>query len=145
MLNEESLSRQVFLKRLGALLTAEALRMNGGYLFKAGFMDTCFQLGIIPGYRCGERGYHYNIRLAVEDAFTFIGGIKADYEINCIFASREILQEHLDIYRRNYRRLAEVFTECTGESLPLDWVTRRLMRDYNIFPEDPSSLIEIVY
>lgn len=144
ILNGKGMDKTDFIERLSWLLDAARLRVSGGYLFKARFNDGGGILGIIPAFSEGERGYHYTISLPGEDSFTFIGGITPEGEVNCLFVSKEILPAHIEVYRAHYLHLAELFASASKESFPLDWITRKLFADYDIFPENILSLREIL-
>lgn len=138
------MDKETFIERLSGLLDTARLRASGGYLFKAKFDEDGGSLGIIPAFSDGERGYHYNITLPGEDAFTFIGGITTEGEVNCLFASKEILPEHVEVYRAHYHHLAKMFTSASEGPFPLDWITRKLFSDYRLFPGHILSLEDML-
>jgi hypothetical protein len=142
--NGREVSRGEWVAEVGRLLEPRQLKSSGGVLFKAGIdADTLF-FGVIANFSGGERGYHYEIRLPREDAYTLIGGISVQQELSILFKNRTVNDEARAIYRRVYRELVQLLLEASGYRLVFDSITVQLIREAELFspvPADPRELI----
>ncbi len=144
VLNSKSIAPDEFYKRLIFVLNPGNLTAAGGILLKAGLSENTFYMGILPNYHEGERGYHHDIHLPVENEFTLIGGITAQRELTILFKCTDVTDEKRIEYRRVYRALARIVDQCDGgETVSLDWITVKLIEEQCVFQEIPKKLGDI--
>jgi hypothetical protein len=145
ILNRKPITGDNLHKTLAAVMTPGSLTATGGILFKAGISDSTLYLGILPNYHEGERGYHYNIHLQVENEFTLIGGITAKRELTLLFICTDVDDEKRVEYRRGYRALARIIDQCAGNnSVTLDWSTIDHIEELQVFSKIPENLADII-
>lgn len=128
-------------------LNTKALRTKkGGYLFKAGSDEENLYFGIIPCTESGERTHHYDISMPEKLEYILIGSIIPDGIFSILFipADRNLTDQMRQEYRSAYIDLAEGLIE-RGLTKPgeLDEVSTAMVTKAEIFPESPSSLLEI--
>ncbi len=132
-------------KRITVILEPKNLITTGGILFKSEISGDVFELGILPQFFEGERGYHYDIHLKGENEFSLIGSLTAQRELTILFKCLEMTDEKRAVYRKNYRAIARLFDLCSGSNeIQLDWITTKLMEDQLIYRQTPSTLKEII-
>ncbi|NQT59460.1 MAG: hypothetical protein HQ557_10820 [Bacteroidetes bacterium] len=145
VLNRKPITPGDLQERLTAIFSPGSLTVTGGILLKAGLSDNTFFLGILPNYNAGERGYHYDIHLPVENEFTLIGGITAQRELTILFKCTDVNDEKRVEYRRAYRVLARVINQCSGnDAVTLDWITVKLIEEQQVFSKIPENLVDII-
>ena len=143
VLNGTEQSNDELLRVVGALCDPIVLRRRGGFLFKSWTEGKTLYLGIIPAFTNGERGYHYSISLAGEDAFILVGTIDVQGAFTILFKPREpdIQPIARRVYADAYVSLARVLLQFgysgRGE---LDQVTRSLLESARLFTTDPEDL-----
>lgn len=145
VLNRKPITGDELHETLTAILTPGSIIATGGILFKAGVSGSTFCLGILPNYHEGERGYHYNIHLPVENEFTLIGGITAQRELTILFICTDVDDEKRVEYRRAYRVLARIIDQCAGyNTVTLDWATVDHIEEQQLFNKIPKNLADII-
>jgi hypothetical protein len=145
VLNRKPITGDKLYKTLTAIFTPGSITATGGILFKAGISDSTFYLGILPNYHEGERSYHYDIHLPVENEFTLIGGITGKRELTILFICTDIDDEKKVEYRRAYRFLARIIDQCAGyNTVTLDWVTVDHIEEQQLFSKIPENISDII-
>ena len=145
VLNRKPITGDKLHKTLTAILNPGSIIATGGILLKAGVSDSTLYLGILPNYHEGERGYHHDIHLPIENEFTLIGGITAQRELTILFKCTDVIDEKRIEYRRAYRALARAIDQCDGgEPVSLDWITVKLIEEQQVFQKIPEHLADII-
>ncbi len=127
---------------IAALNDARIVQEKAGFIFKTGLRDDHIVLAVEPSLINGERRYHFNMRIAGEDAYTLIGNVDAQGVFTILFhpKSREIPADQRTRYLDTYRAFARLLSECgyrgAGE---LDTVTQGLLKRLGLHPA-PASL-----
>ena len=122
---------------IGALNDERVVQEKAGFLLKATLHGDHALLAVEPCLIHGERRYHYNMRLAREDAYTLIGCVDARgvFTIMVKPESRELSDAQRAQYRDVLRAFAGLLLDCgyAGPGL-LDEVTRELLRELGHSP-----------
>lgn len=129
---------------VNALSDPKILNSTGGYLFKTCLADGELHIGIAPAISEGERLHHYDIK--VPDSEHLIGGVSATGEISLLFRADKT--ELNDIGRAQWKLIFCSFAAglldrgYTGKG-QLDWITRQIIQESEIFKPVPETLKDI--
>lgn len=144
ILNRKVLDFKKMQNLLTGALEPAKLTSAGGLLFKAALKGKTLELGILPNFYEGERGYHHDIHLEHEDEFTLIGGIAANRELTILFKCTAMDDEKRKIYRNVYCAFAELLRLCNKkQTVTLAWITVKMMEDQQLFSPVPGTVEEI--
>jgi len=122
---------------IGALNDERVVLEKAGFLFKAALSGDHLLLAVEPCLINGERRYHFNMRLAQEDAYTLIGCVDAQGVFTILVKpeSRVLSGEQCARYREVFRAFAGLLLACgyTGQGL-LDEVTQAVLKQVGQCP-----------
>jgi len=145
-LNGETGSRKIAAGFIHALNDKDILTEKAGFLFKTTVCNNRLMLGVTPYFLNGERTYHYDVSLPVENEFTLIGDINAEGVFTILFRpeSCDIPAEKKEIYSDSYVLFARFLLEngYAGKGL-LDEVTTNALEETGLFESVPETLIEL--
>ncbi|MDF1569520.1 MAG: hypothetical protein P1P77_15990 [Spirochaetaceae bacterium] len=127
-----------------AISSPGRLAAAGGYLFKSCISFRELHIGIVPAISEGERLHHYDITIPEEECL--IGSISATGEFTLLFkADKENMQ---DVERERWRNQYILFAaaliqrDYRGRGL-LDWITRQIIQEAQLFNPIPGTLMEL--
>jgi len=122
---------------IGALNDERLVLEKAGFLFKASLCGDHLLLAVEPFLIHGERRYHYNMRLAREDAYTLVGcvDVKGVFTIMVKPESQELSDVQRARYRAVFRAFAGLLLDggYAGPGL-LDEATRELLKELGHAP-----------
>jgi hypothetical protein len=120
-----------------ALHDERIVRERAGFLFKASFDGDHLLLAVVPCLIHGERSYHYDQHLRIEDAFTLLGEVNATGVFTILFKPEKATLSAEDAQRtiETYRRFADFMLAAgyTGEG-DLDEVTQDVLATLGLSP-----------
>jgi len=144
-LNGKKASKSLIRSMIEGFNSPEIRIEKGGYLFKSLIKDKRLYLGVIPSFHQGERGYHYQLEMPSEEGV--ISGVLNPQGVFTLLmiTKAEFTEEIQELYRKNYRALAQVLLE-NGLELPgpLDDISVKLITDKGLYPGAPRSLEELL-
>jgi len=145
-LNGDTGSHKMAADFIHALNDPGILTEKAGFLFKTTVCGDRLMLGITPYFINGERMYHYDVSLPVENEFTLIGSINAEGVFTIFFRpeSLNIPPEKKEVYSDSYVIFARFLLEngYAGKGL-LDGVTLKTLEETALFVSVPETLIEL--
>lgn len=144
-LNGKKASKSIIRSMIESFNSTEIRTEKGGYLFKSLVKDKRFYLGVIPSFHQGERGYHYQLEMPSEEGV--ISGVLNPQGVFTLLmiTKAEFTEEIQELYRKNYRALAQVLIENGLEHPgPIDEISVKLITDTGLFPGYPRSLEELL-
>ena len=129
-----------------AISNKTILTEKGGFLLKVTVLADQIYIGIIPNFINGERTYHYDIEIGVENEFTLIGAINNQQIFTLLFKPiNPILSgKAKELYYTAYKEFADfLFTNGYKNIGELDWITQKILTESEVCSNNIKTLKEL--
>lgn len=138
-----------FIIVLKSIQNSNILTDKGGFLFRSSMNENNFHIGIIPNFTNGERVHHYDIVLDYEDKYRLTGMFNVDNSLNILFTppdDKNLITDGFKIKLKNCYKITSAIFIFSGikSDKPLDWITKKILNEINMFTTVPNTLREIV-
>ena len=146
IINGKSLKTKNIANMIQAFSNLDILNSYGGYIFTFRIHDNITYLGIKPAILDGQRSNHFELNSGPETKIFLTGGIKTSTEISLLFKISkteltEIIKSELqDLYINFANLLIKNGYRGTGK---LDWITRNIIEESELFSPIPISIYDL--
>ena len=146
IINGEPAESQLISQMVRAFFNPDMLRPCGGYIVTYREHNGTAYLGVKPSILNGQRSNHYDLRAGPDSRLSLIGGIDARGEISLLF---KIPRSGLSVETKSelralYARFADLLIQYEyGGAGILDWTTRKILRESELFSSVPSTIFDL--
>ena len=131
-----------------AISNKTILTEKGGFLLKVTVLTDYIYIGIIPNFINGERTYHYDIEIGIENEFTLIGAINHQQIFTLLFKPINpiLTSKAKEQYYTVYREFADfLFTNGYNNTGELDWITQKILTESEVCSNSVKTLKELIH
>lgn len=148
-LDNKAVSSKEFSRIIVSIQKSSVLKQRGGFLFQSCLKETDLYIGIVPSFMEGERGHHYDIKLDYSDDYKFSGNFNADGTLGMVFIPKvekeNIGKEFKTKIKEAFITTLQIFAEHgLSTTMKLDWVTKRIIEEVQLFEPIPDTLGDIL-
>lgn len=145
-INSKKANRNKIKALIEAISNKTILTEKGGFLLKVTVLADQIYIGIIPNYINGERTFHYDIEIGVENEFTLIGAVNHQQVFTLLFKPvNPILPDKAkEQYYTAYKKFADfLFSNGYNNIGELDWITQKILTESNVSNNSIKTLKEL--